>query len=356
MKVESAIIRFLIWRVKHLNDRNFVLILGGLIGIIAGFAAVVLKEAVHYIQARLTSGFDIEYANYLYLSYPFIGIIITVIIAKFIFKERLGHGITGILYDISKRSSIIKSTKVFSRMITSAITVGFGGSVGLEAPIVVTGSAIGSNVGRFVHLGYKKRTVLIGCGAAGAISAIFNSPVAGVIFSIEVILVDVTITTFIPLLIASVFGSLVSLTLLGDDVLFSFKLKDSFVAADTPFYIMLGMVCGLASVYFTRVTYTVEHLLNKVKNVFGKAVVGGVCLGLIIFVFPPIYGEGYNTIKLLLDGKGNEILNSSLFFHNIHDFAFIMVFMLAVILVKPVASAMTVGAGEAEGSLRLLCS
>jgi len=349
VKADGLLVKFLIWRMKHLSTKNFVLILGGIIGILSGFAAVILKESVHFIQGQLTSGFDVKFANYLYIGFPLVGIVLTVLISKYVLKEQLGHGITQILYAISKKSSIIKRTRTFSRMITSAITVGFGGSVGLEAPIVVTGSAIGSNVGRFVHLNYKKRTLLIGCGAAGAISAIFNSPVAGVIFSLEVILADVTIAMFIPLLIASVAGSLVSLTLLGDDVLFSFKLTDNFTAADTPFYLLLGVTCGLVSVYFTRMTYKVESWIKKIKPFLGRAVTGGVLLGIIIFIFPPIYGEGYNTIKLLLAGKEEEILNTTLFFEETTNVLLFFGFVFGVILIKPIASALTLGSGGSGG-------
>ncbi len=347
-KSEKYLVRFLVWRIKHFNDRHLVLVLSGIIGVIVGFAAVTLKTVVHLIQDKLTSGFAIGYANYLYVGYPLIGIVITVLMAKAL-REKLGHGITNILYAISKKSSIISPSKMFSRMMTSAATVSLGGSVGLEAPAVVTGAAIGSNIGRITHLGQKKRTVLISCGSAAAISAMFNSPVAGVIFCMEVILAEVTIATFIPLLIASVFASLVSLTLLGDDVLFSFKVKDSFKATDTPFYILLGVLCGLVSVYFTRVTYKVESLIVKIKQRFPRALVGGLALGLIIFVFPPIYGEGYYTIKLLLAGKGDQVLHNSLFFHEIHNIAFLIAFLIGVVLIKPLASALTIGAGGNGG-------
>lgn len=341
--------KFLIWRVKHVSNKNFVILLAGIIGLISGLAAVILKESVHFIQHQLISEFAIENGNYYYIGFPLVGILITVAISKFALKEHLGHGITQILYDISKNSALIKRSKMFSRMLTSAITVGFGGSVGLEAPIVVTGSAIGSNVGRLMHLNYKKRILLIGCGAAGAISAIFNSPIAGVIFSMEVILADVTIAMFIPLLIASVTGALVSLSLLGDDVLFSFKLVDSFTASDTPYYIFLGIFCGLVSVYFTRMTYKVEALISKVKDRFGRAIVGGILLGLLIFLFPPMYGEGYNTIKLLLANKDLEILNTSPFFNEVENIYIFFGFIFGVILIKPVASALTIGSGGSGG-------
>lgn len=348
-RLEDLLVKFLIWRIRHISNRNFVIILAGVIGAIAGLAAVVLKTTVHYIQLLIASGFSDRLPNFLYLGFPLLGILITVLIAKYLLNEQLGHGITQILYAVAKRSSIIQKTKMYSRMLTSAITVGLGGSVGLEAPIVVTGSAIGSNIGYLMHMNQKKRTLLIGCGAAGAISAIFNSPVAGVIFSMEVILADVTITMFIPLLIASVTGSLISLSLLGDDVLFSFELTDDFMAMDTPYYIIFGILCGLISVYFTRMTYRVEALIKKIRNDLGRAVMGGILLGIIIFVFPPMYGEGYNTIKLLLAGREEEMLKGSLFFANIDQNYFLLLFIGAVMLVKPVASALTIGSGGSGG-------
>lgn len=349
MKFNELLLKFLIWRVKHISTKNFVLIISGVIGLIAGLAAVVLKESVHLIQNALTRDFQQDFANYLYLSYPLIGIILTVLLTKYILKEKLGHGITDILYTISKKSSIVKRTKTFSRMLTSALTVGFGGSVGLEAPIVVTGSAIGSNIGRLVHLSYKQRTLLIGCGSAGAISAIFNSPIAGVIFSIEVILSEITISSFIPLLIASVAGALVSLTLLGDDVLFSFTLTEGFAASDTPFYLFLGVFTGLVSLYFTRAVGRVEGLIKNVKGDFNRALVGGISLGFLIFILPPLYGEGYDTIKYLLGGDAQSLLNNSLFFSEVDSIFVIVLFVAAVILVKPIATALTVGAGGSGG-------
>ena len=349
LNTDQLLLRFLVWRMRHISNRNFVLLLGGIIGAISGVAAVILKTSVHRIEEFLTGDFSARLPNFLYIGFPLVGIVLTVIISKYIFKERTGHGITQILYDISKNSGIIRRARMYSRMITSAVTVGFGGSVGLEAPIVVTGSAIGSNIGRLMHLSSKKRSLLIGCGAAGAISAIFNSPIAGVIFALEVILTDVTVAMFIPVLIASVCGSLISLILLGDDVLFSFRVVDDFVAADTPYYILLGIVCGLVSVYFTRTTYRIEGFIGRITNDFSRAVAGGILLGIVIFILPPIYGEGYNTIKLLLAGREGEILNSSMFFNSIDNRAFLLFFILLVILLKPVASALTIGSGGSGG-------
>ena len=234
-------------------------------------------------------------------------------------------------------------------MITSALTVGFGGSVGLEAPIVVTGSALGSNIGQLMHLSYKQRTLMIGCGAAAAISGIFNSPVAGVIFSIEVILTDVTIAAFIPLLIASVIGSLVSMLTLGSDVLFSFNLTDPFLASDFPYFLVLGALCGLVSVYFTRLTQFTESVAVKIKNKTGRAIFGGLALGIIIFVFHPIYGEGYDSITTILNGNPEALLKESFFLKNEDSTLYLILFCLGILLIKPVATGLTLGAGGSGG-------
>jgi chloride channel protein, CIC family len=349
MNGNKLLARFLIWRIKHINNKNFVLILSGLIGMFSGLAAVTLKSVVHFIQQQLTGFFHYGFPNLLYITYPLIGILLTVLLARYVLKEKLGHGVTDILYTISKKSSIIGRAKMYSRMFTSALTVGFGGSVGLEGPIVVTGSAIGSNVAQLMHLNYKKRTSLIGCGAAGAIAAIFNSPIAGVIFAVEVILSDVTIATFIPLLIASVSGQLVALVLLGEDVLFSFRLEEPFRALDTPYFLLLGGVCGLAAFYFNSIMHGVESWVGRVKDALPRALVGGIGLGLIIFIFPPIYGEGYDSIIAMLSGQDEVLLSRSLFFGELDSTYVLLLFMLGVLLIKPVASALTIGAGGSGG-------
>lgn len=346
MNTNDLISKFLIWRIRHIKNQSFVIFLSIIIGILAGLAAIILKASVHFIQAFLKSGF---LPNYLYFIYPLVGLLLTVIISRYIFREKLGHGITDIIYSISKRLSLIKQSKIYTRMVTSAITVGFGGSVGLEAPIVVTGSAIGSNISKFMHMNYNHRTLLVGCGAAASISAIFNSPIAGVIFCLEVIIIGITIRGFIPLLIASVCGSLVSLALSREAILFSFELKDSFKAADTPFYIILGIACGLISLYFTRVTYAVEKQIIKIKNYIGRALFGGIILGVIIILFPPIYGEGYETIKALLNGETEHILGNNLFIHNADQALTFGLFLFGVIMIKPVASAITIGSGGSGG-------
>lgn len=325
------------------------MILSAIIGGLAGLAAVVLKETVHAIQHFLLRGDHVDINTYLIYFYPMVGIFITVIITRYYWKEKLGHGVTDILFAISQKSSIIMRGKMYSRMITSAITIGFGGSAGLEAPIVVTGSAIGSNVARLMHLDYKNRTILIGCGAAGAIAGIFNSPVTGVIFSSEVILAGLGFASFIPLLIAAVCGSLVSLMLLGDDVLFSFVLKDPFIASDTPYFILLGILCGMISVYFTRMMYYIDAKITKIKNYALRGLIGGLLLAMIIFLFPPIYGEGYDTIKLLLEGKESAMSFQSLFALDYSNPLVFMLFFVGIIFLKPIASALTIESGGSGG-------
>lgn len=346
MVTRDLISKLLIWRIKHIKSQNFVIFLSIIIGILAGLAAVILKGSVHYIQGFLKSGF---LPNYVYFIYPLVGIIITVIVSRYFFREKLGHGITDIIFAISKKLSLVKQSKIYSRMITSTITVGFGGSVGLEAPIVVTGSAIGSNVSRFMHMNYNHRTLLVGCGAAAAISAIFNSPIAGVIFCFEVILTQITIKGFIPLLIASVSGSITSMALLGEDILFSFDLTDTFKASDTPFYVLLGIICGLISLYFTRMMYFIEKWIIRIKNYLGRGLLGGILLGIIIIILPPIYGEGYDTIKALLNNRESELLIHNVFINDTNNLIIFGLFLVGIILIKPIATALTIGAGGSGG-------
>jgi CIC family chloride channel protein len=349
MKINQILLNFLIWRIKHIKTRSFTMILSAVIGALSGLAAVALKETVHAIQHFLLGVDHADINTYLVYFYPMVGIVITVLITRYWWKEKLGHGVTDILFAISRKSGIIARGKMYTRMVTSAITIGLGGSAGLEAPIVVTGSAIGSNMARLMHLDYKNRTILIGCGAAGAIAGIFNSPITGVIFSSEVILAGLGFASFIPLLIAAVCGSLVSLTLLGDDVLFTFVLRDPFLASDTPYFILLGILCGLISVYFTRMMYVIDAKITRIKNYLARGIVGGLLLAIIIFVLPPIYGEGYNTIKYLLEGNDGDLAFQPLFALDYGNPLIFIVFLTGIIILKPIASALTIEGGGSGG-------
>lgn len=332
-----------------MSNQTFILILSGIIGILSGLAAVILKQGVHAIQHFLTEGFYKEYANFLYIIYPLIGISAAYLIGKFIFKDAGGHGIPDILFTISKKQSIIARVKTYSRVFTSAITVGFGGSVGLEAPMLVTGSAIGSNVGSLVHLNAKKRTLLIGCGAAAAISSIFGAPIGGVIFAIEVILMEISTASFIPLLIATVTGSLTSMVLIGKDSVFNFKLTESFQASHMPYYLLLGIACGLVSLYFSQAVRKTESLMEGLESQALRILYGGAILGIMVFFLPPIYGEGYDTLNTLIEGNSSQLLEKSPFFSLIENPYLIIIFLAFIILVKPIASAVTLGAGGSGG-------
>lgn len=342
--------RALTWRIKHISERNFVIIVSGLVGIVAGLAAVILKETVHFIQHLLTSQQFSE--NYFQVAYPLIGLIFTILLAKLLYKEaQLGHAISDILYSISKKSGIIGKSKMYSRLFTSACTVGFGGSAGLESPIVLTGSAIGSNIAQMMNLNYKLRTLMIGCGTAGVISAIFNAPIAGLIFSIEVILTEITVASFIPLLVSSVSATLVSLLLLGDEVLFTFRIEDTFNAADMPLYIVLGIFCGVVSKIFSDILLHIEHRFKRIGSDYRRILIGGVILSAMVFLVPAVYGEGYGIIKAMLTDNKQEILERSVFLDakNTSEWLFFG-YLVVVLLVKCVASSVTIGSGGSGGT------
>ncbi|MDF2156536.1 chloride channel protein [Algoriphagus sp. CAU 1675] len=332
-----------------MSNQSFILILSGIIGVLSGVAAVILKHGVHAIQNFLTQDFYVEYANFMYIVYPIVGISAAYLLGKYIFKDIGGHGIPDVLFNISKKQSLMPRVKTYSRVFTSALTVGFGGSVGLEAPMLVTGSAIGSNIGLLVHLNAKKRALLIGCGAAGAISAIFGAPIGAVIFAIEVILMEISTASFIPLLIASVTGSLTSMILVGEESVFNFDLQDKFLAAHMPYYLVLGIFCGVVSLYFSSAVMKTEKLMEGLENQAMKILYGGAFLGFMLFFFPPIYGEGYDTLNLLIEGDSGQLLDKSPFFSAIENPYLILIFLSLIILLKPIGSALTLASGGSGG-------
>ena len=299
----------MIWRKEHITDRQFTLILSFVVGFFVAVAAFSLHWFINQIQLLLTEGFSAHSFNWLYLVYPVIGIYLTSLFVRYIVKDNISHGITRILYAISTKKSRLKGHNTWSSVIASAITIGFGGSVGAEAPIVLTGSAIGSNLGQLFKLDSKTLMLLIGCGAAAAIAGIFKAPIAGLVFTLEVLMIDLTMASLMPILIASVTAVCFSYIFTGSDSLFQFTMAGSWQMDRVPAYILLGVFGGLLSLYFIRMMNACEGLFRKLKdNHYAKLAVGGLMLSMLIFLFPALYGEGYNSINILLNGIGLVLL------------------------------------------------
>lgn len=349
MTINGLFTRIHKWRVRNISHRNFVLILSLVVGLISGLAAVLLKNAVHYTHYFLTRGFDAEDGNLLYLAYPLIGMGLTVLFVKYVIKDNISHGISRILYSISKNNSHLKTHNNYSSLIAGTLTVGFGGSVGLEAPVVLTGASIGSNLARVFRMDYRTITLMIGCGAAGAIAGIFKAPIAAIIFALEVLMLDLTMASLIPLLIAAVTGASISAFLMGSSVIFTFHVSSPFILNNIPFYIILGIVTGLVSLYVTRANMFIENKFNKIENTTTKLIIGGITLSTLIFLLPPLYGEGYDVLSDILNGKGNDIMNNS-FFYSFKDHHWLFIgFLILVLFLKVVAMAFTTSGGGVGG-------
>jgi CIC family chloride channel protein len=337
------------WREKHIKEKHFILILSLIIGILTAFAAILLKTAIHAIQQLLTERIDITNANWLYLVYPIIGILLAGLFVKYIVKDDIGHGVTKILYAISQHKSRIKPHNTWSSLVASSITIGFGGSVGAEAPIVLTGSAIGSNLGRLFKMDQKTLMLLVGCGAAGAIAGIFKAPIAGLLFTIEVLMLDLTTASVLPLLISSVTAACVSYIFTGSEAMFRFHQMESFAMERIPYVLLLGVVCGLIALYFTRSMIWIEGIFRKLETFRKKFFLGASLLSVLIFLLPPLYGEGYNSIGNLISKDYEELLDGSLFYGLKDNYWGIMVFMLLIIFLKVFASSVTNGGGGCGG-------
>ncbi len=341
--------KMIAWREQNIKHRQFLLLLSLVIGIFAAFAAFLLKSSIHLIQHLLTENFSRNTVNYWYLVFPAIGIFLTSLFVRKIIKDDISHGITRILYAISQRKSIIKIHNIWSSLVGSSITIGFGGSVGAEAPIVLTGSAIGSNLGKFFKLDQKTLMLLVGCGAAGAIGGIFKAPIAGLVFVLEVLMLDMTLTSVIPILISSVTATAMSYILSGSSFMFKFTIVEEFDVQRIPFLIVLGIICGLVSLYFTRGINRIEQFFRRFKNPYSKLAIGGGMLSVLIFFFPPLYGEGYDTISNLLKGNSHSVLDRS-FFLNFGNSPWVIISYLSLIIgFKIFATAATNGAGGVGG-------
>lgn len=348
----SVLIRKIsIWSSKHLSQKQFLIILALLVGIGSALAAQILKLLIYEIEHLLTSQFDTTQANRLFLVYPIIGIFITALFIKYVVRDNIGHGVTKILYALSRKQGNIRSHNQWSSVIASAITIGFGGSVGAESPIVLTGSAIGSNLGRMFRLDHKTMILLIGCGASGAIAGIFKAPIAGLMFTLEVLMVDMTMATLLPLLVSCLTATCITYAWIGTEPMFNFTLSDPFVVDRVPTTVMLGIFCGFISLYFTRVMNWFEQIFGKIHGMYGKLALGGEVLAILIYFFPPLYGEGYNTISVLLSGstgvETSSVLNTSLFYGRTD----ILLFYLGLIIVfKVFATTATNGGGGCGGT------
>ena len=338
------------WRRRHLSDNQFMLLISLLVGVFTASAGLLLKWLIESVKHLLTHGFNITEANWLYLVYPVVGILFTMLFIRYIVRDDIGHGVTKILFAIARKQSKIRLHNTWSSVAASAITIGFGGSVGAEAPIVLTGSAIGSNLGRAFYLAGKQMMLLVGCGAAGAVAGIFKAPIAGLVFVLEVLMIDLTMSSLLPLLVSCVTAAGITFAVSGISPVFEFHLVDTFQVTRIPAYIMLGIMCGLVALYFTRTMNWFEGVFRRLDNPYARLLLGGLTLSLLIYLFPPLYGEGYDLITLLLNGNGmgdwETALNSSLFYGHSH---LLLLYLSLIILFKVFASTATNGGGGCGG-------
>ncbi len=344
--------RIIEWRLKNISDRKFTLVLAFFVGMFAAIAAYVLHSSIHLIQHLLTSEFDVSSFNWLYLVFPIVGIWLTSLFVRYVVRDNISHGITRILYAISTKQSRLSAHNCWSSVIASAITIGFGGSVGAEAPIVLTGSSIASNLGQLFRLNNRTLMLLVGCGAAAAIAGIFKAPIAGLVFTIEVLMIDLTMMSISPILIASVTATCFAYIFMGDSKLFTFTLDNPWLVERVPSNILLGIFCGLVSLYFIRMMTAFEGIFGKLKNhQYARLALGGVMLSTLIFLFPSLYGEGYKDINILLGGNCQEdwdaIMNGSLFYGSE---SLLIAYVGMVVLTKAFATASTNGGGGCGGT------
>lgn len=341
----SPLRRFL----NRLPERDVMIILALFVGVSCGVAAVTLKLAILYIHHGLTSWFDGELYNFLYLIYPGIGMLIAMLFVKYVVKDNIGHGVTKVLLAVSKNESKIKSHNMWSSMLASSVTIGFGGSVGAEAPIVYTGAAIGSNVARYMGLSYKNMTILLGCGAAGAVAGIFKAPLAGVLFTLEILLFNISMSSILPLLLSTISATVISYMCLGDKPPFECSLTP-FALGNIPYYLILGLFSALCSVYFTRMTLWLEDKIKSVKRPFVRWAMAAGCLGLLIYLFPPLFGEGYEYLHELLNGGTIDLEGQTILAFSLRKAWLVPVFFLVVLLLKVFSMSFTNAGGGVGGT------
>ncbi|NLP57271.1 chloride channel protein [Lutibacter sp. B1] len=341
--------KFLIWKYKHISERQFIYISSAIIGLMAGLGAVTLKNLTHLIQQLLEGELIKEIHQAFYFIFPIIGFFLVLLTIRHIVKKKVGHGIPSTLYAISKLKGIMPRHQMWASLITAPLTVGFGGSVGLEGPTVATGAALGSNFARFFHLNQTTRTLLIGAAAAGAMSSIFKAPIAAIVFAVEIFSLELTLVSMIPLLLASITAILTSYFFFGDDVLLHFKLQDKFELNDVLFFVLLGVVSAAASIYFSKVYFAISGFFKKIKNPYQKLVIGGLLLGIIVFFIPPLFGEGYETINNVLRGNVLKVVTNNIFHTTTDNYVVIISLLVGLILFKIIATSLTFGAGGIGG-------
>ena len=334
---------------KKLPERDSMIILSLFVGICCGLAAVLLKSSIEFIHHSLTSWFDGEAYNFLYLIYPGIGMLIAMLFVRYVVKDNIGHGVTKVLQAVSKNESKIRSHNMWTSMAASSVTIGFGGSVGAEAPIVYTGAAIGSNVARYMGLSYKNMTILLGCGAAGAVAGIFKAPLAGVLFTLEILLFNISMTSILPLLLSTISATVISYIFLGDKPPFECTISP-FELHNLPFYILLGLFSAVCSVYFTRMTLWLEDKIKSIQRPFVRWAISASCLGLLIFLFPPLFGEGYEHLHELLNGGTIDLEGQTILAFFLRKAYLVPIFFLLVLLLKVFSMSFTNAGGGVGGT------
>jgi len=343
--VLSALRRF----IKGMSERDGMIVLSLFVGVACGFAAVLLKSSIEFIHHSITSWFDGMAYSVLYLVYPGIGMLISLLFVKYIVKDNIGHGVTKVLLAVSKNESKIKPHNMWSSMLASSVTIGFGGSVGAEAPIVYTGAAIGSNVARYMGLSYKNMTILLGCGAAGAVAGIFKAPLAGVLFTLEILLFNISMSSILPLLLSTISATVISYIFMGDQPAFECTISE-FTMHNIPFYLILGLFCAACSVYFTRMTLWLEDKIKSISRPFVRWALAAFGLGLLIFLFPPLYGEGYEDLHVLLNGGMIDMEGETVLAFFMRREWTIPVFFLLVLVLKVFSMSFTNAGGGVGGT------
>ncbi len=352
MTVRPLLNKSVTWAQSHLSERMFILLLALIVGVLTALAAQLLKWIIEAIPHLLTAHFDSSKSQWLFLVYPIIGILLSALFIKYIVRDNIGHGITKILYAFSRSQGYIRLHNCWSSIVASGITIGFGGSVGAESPIVLTGSAIGSAIARHSHLiDHRKLMILVGCGASGAVAGIYKAPVAGLVFTLEVLMIDLTMGSLLPLLVSSLTATCVTYALTGTTAIYSYHELAPFSVERVPLIVLLGVVCGLLSLYFTRAMNSFEQVFGRITNLYAKVALGGSVLAILIFFLPALYGEGYSTVSTLLNTSNTEdlssVLNNSLFYgHN----NLLLVYLSLVMIFKVFATTATNGGGGCGGT------